>query len=383
VIALILLLALQDSAKLDQEIEYANLKDKPQFHVQAVRKLKDRGGPAVADAITTFVAKKGHPALSIAFTEGLGDLQDPRITALLRELVRDKDFLWRPTAMRALAARPEAGSRDDFRAALGDKLWGCRAAAILALEKLGDRDSIEGIRALLGDDVYDVRAQASKTLYAFGDSAGLPVLVEALRADTVWFGIDYGQIAREDAWTFLKKIAKDDFGYKPWETTEERAPGLAKAEAWLAKTMPDWRSRVPDKARVRAEAVEYVFGFERRSCQRGDFFFRLDKDGNLVLGYFTLEKVKLTPEELKTFNAALDRVKKVDRSVPYGQGGCDFEQFYVPDGARFDKLWIGVQGRPQAVEPFTRMVLDLLKKKFGERAAEEFRQSSDLFRMTD
>ncbi len=382
-IALVLVLALQDSAKLDQEIEYANLKDKPQFHVQAVRKLKVRGGPAVAEAITAFVAKKGHPSLSIAFTEGLGDLQDPRITALLRELIRDKDFLWRPTAMRALASRPEAGSRDDFRAALGDKLWGCRAAAILALEKLGDRDSIEGIRALLGDDVYDVRAQAAKTLYSFGDSAGLPVLVEALRSDTVWFGIDYGQIAREDAWTFLKKIAKDDFGYKPWETTEERAPGLAKAEAWLAKTMPDWRSRVPEKARVRTEAVDYVFGFERRSCQRGDFFFRLDKDGTLVLGYFTLEKAKLTPEELQTFNAALDRVKKVDRSVPYGQGGCDFEQFYVPDGARFDKLWIGVQGRPQAVEPFTRMVLDLLKKKFGERAAEEFRQSSDLFRMTD
>jgi HEAT repeat protein len=383
VIALVLLLALQDSAKLDQEIEYANLKDKPQFHVQAVRKLKDRGGPAVAEAITAFVAKKGHAALSIAFTEGLGDLQDPRITALLRELVRDKDFLWRPTAMRALAVRPEASSRDDFRAALGDKLWGCRAAAIVALEKLGDRDSLEGIRALLGDDVYDVRAQAAKTLYTFGDAAGLPVLVEALRADTVWFGIDYGQIAREDAWMFLKKIAKDDFGYKPWETTEERAPGLAKAEAWLAKTMPDWRTRVPEKARVRAEAVEYVFGFERRSCQRGDFFFRLDKEGNLVLGYFTLEKAKLTPEELQAFNAVLDKVKKVDRSVPYGQGGCDFEQFYVPDGPRFDKLWIGVQGRPAPVEPFTRMVLDLLKKKFGERAAEEFRQSSDLFRMTE
>jgi hypothetical protein len=285
--------------------------------------------------------------------------------------------------MRALAARPEAGSRDEFRAALADKLWGCRAAAVVALEKLGDRDSAGALRGLLGDDVYDVRAQAAKTLYAFGDSAGLPVLVEALRADTVWFGIDYGQIAREDAWTFLKKIAKDDFGYKPWETVEERAPGLAKAEAWLARTMPDWKSRVPEKARVRGEAAEYVFGFERRSCQRGDFFFRLDKSGTLVLGYFTLEKATLTPDELRAFNAELDKVKRIDRSVPYGQGGCDFEQFYVPDGARFDKLWIGVQGRPPAVEPFTKMTLDLLRKKFGERAAEEFRQSSDLFRMTE
>jgi len=382
-VILALLFLLQDSAKLVQEIEYANSKDKPQFHVQAMRKLKDRGGAAVAEEILRFVAKNGHNAVSIAFTEGLGDLKDARLTALLRELVRDKDFLWRPTAMRALADAADRGSLDDFRAGLGDKLWGCRAASILALEKLGDKSSADVIRGLLADGVYDVRAQAARTLYAFGDSAGLPVLIEALRADTVWFGIDYGQIAREDAWTFLKSVAKDDFGYKPWETAEQRAPGLAKAEAWIAKTIPDWRDRIPEKARMRATAVEYVFGFERRSCQRGDFFFRLDKEGSLVVGYFTLEKATLTPEELRDFNAALDKVKRVDRSIPYGQGGCDFEQYYVADGPKFDRLWIGVAGRPAPVEPFTRTVLELLRKKFGERVAEEFRQSSDLFRMSE
>ena len=382
-IFLIALLFQDTASKIAQEVEYANAKDKPQFHVQAVRKLRDRGGPAVADEILRFVQAQGRNALSIAFTEGLGDLKDPRLQDLLRTLVRDRDFLWRPTAMRALAQQADRASLDDFRAGLGDKLWGCRAAAIVALEKLNDRDSMNAIRALLDDDIYDVRAQAAKTLHAFGDPSGLPVLVEALRADTVWFGIDYGQIAREDAWNFLKVLAKDDFGYKPWETTEQRAPGLAKAEAWLAKTMPDWKDRIPEKARVRASAVEYVFGFERRSCQRGDFFFRLDREGNLVVGYFTLEKAKLSDDELRAFNAALDKVKRVDRSVPYGQGGCDFEQFYVPDGPRFDKLWIGVQGRPAAAEPFTTLMLDLLRKKFGERTAEEFRQSTDLFRMTE
>jgi len=383
-VILLFVLCLQDSSsKIAQEVEYANAKDKPQFHVQAVRKLRDRGGPAVAEEIGRFVTAHGHNALSIAFTDLLGELQEPRLHALLQTLVRDQDFLWRPTAMRALAQQADRDSLQEFRKGLGDKLWGCRAAAILALEKLKDVESIPTIKSLLGDDVYDVRAQAAKTLHAFGDASGLPVLVEALRADTVWFGIDYGQIAREDAWTFLKKVAKDDFGYKPWETTEQRAPGLAKAEAWLASTMPDWRDRVPEKARVRATAVDYVFGFERRSCQRGDFFFRLDREGNLVVGYFTLEKAKLSEDELREFNAVLDKVKRVDRSVPYGQGGCDFEQFYVPDGPRFDKLWIGVQGRPAPVEPFTKVVLELLRKKFGERVAEEFRQSSDLFRMSE
>ena len=377
---LALLLLLQESSKIAQEVEYANAKDKPQFHVQAVRKLKDRGAAAVANEIARYVSKNGHNALSIAFTEGLGSLKDARITELLRELVRDREFYWRPTALRALAEQADRDSLEVFRASLGDRLWGCRASALLALEKLNDRESLARIRELLGDDVYDVRAQAAKTLHAFGDSSGLPVLVEALRANTVWFDIDYGQIAREDAWNFLKKIAKDDFGYKPWETTEERAPGLARAEAWIAKTMPDWRSRVPEKARVRAEATEYQFGFELRSCQRGDFFFRIDQESNLVLGYFTLEKAKLSAEELKTLTAALDAVRTVDRSVPYGQGGCDFEQYYVRTGNRFEKLWIGLQGRPAKVEPFTRVVLDLVRRKFGERTAEEFKQSSDLFR---
>jgi hypothetical protein len=383
-VILVALLLLQEAAsKIAQEVEFANAKDKPQFHVQAVRKLKDRGGPAVAEAIVAFVAKNGHNSLSITFTEGLGSLKDERITALLRELGRDKDFFWRPTALRALADLADKGSRDDFRTALGDRLWGCRAAAILALERLDDRESAPRIRELLADDIYDVRAQAAKTLHAFGDSSGLPVLVEALRANTVWFDIDYGQIAREDAWNFLKKVAKDDFGYKPWESAEERAPGLAKAEAWMAKTMPAWREKVPEKARVRAEAVEYEFGFERRSCQRGDFFFRLDREGNLVLGYFTLEKAALTPEELKAFNAALDKVKTIDRSVPYGQGGCDFEQYYVRTGNRFEKLWIGLQGRPAAAEPFVKMISALIRKKFGERALEEFTRSTDLFRTSE
>jgi hypothetical protein len=383
-VILVLLLALaQDVSKIAQEIEVANAKEKPQLHVQAVRRLRDRGGPAVAEEVGRFVAKHGHNALSIAFTEGLGTLKDDRITALLRELARDKDFFWRPTAFRALAEQGDRGARDLFRAGLGDRLWGCRAASISALEKLDDRESMPRIKEMLGDDVYDVRAQAAKTLHAFGDPSGLPVLVEALRANTVWFDIDYGQIAREDAWNFLKKVAKDDFGYKPWETVEERAPGLTRAEAWIAKTIPDWRDRVPEKARVRAVAVEYAFGFERRSCQRGDFFFRLDREGNLVLGYFTLEKAKLADDELKAFQAALEKVRSIDRTVPYGLGGCDFEQYYLRVGDRFEKLWIGLQGRPAAAEPFVRMVLDLVRKKFGERAVEEFQQSSDLFRMTE
>jgi hypothetical protein len=377
---LALALLLQDASKIAQEVDYANSKDKPQLHVTAARRLRERGGPAVADEIERYVAKNGHNALSVTFTEALGALREPRLTKLLRALVADRDFFWRPAAMRSLADHADAESLSVFREGLADRLWGCRVSSVLGLEKLNDRESAPKIRELLGDEQYDVRAQAAKTLHAFGDDTGLPVLVEALRADTVWFDIDYGQIAREDAWNFLKKITKDDFGYKPWETVEQRAPGLAKFEAWIAKAFPDWRSRVPEKARVRADKVDYVFGFELRSCQRGDFFFRLDRDGNLILGYFNLEKVKLAPDELKALNAAIEKVGSVDRSAPYGQGGCDFEQYYLRQGARFDKLWIGVKGRPDAVEGFTKTVLAIVRARFGEKVAEDYRQSAILFR---
>ena len=370
----------QDEAAIEREVKVANNKDRPQLHGQAAKRLRDRGAAAVAPAILAYVEKNGANGLSLSGTDVLGHLKDPRITALLRSLVADRQFFWRPAAMRALALHADPGARDVFREGLSDKLWGVRMAAVLGVEKIGDRDSMPRLKEMLGDEVYDVRAQAAKTLHAFGDPSGLPVLVEALRADTVWFDIDYGQIAREDAWNFLKTITKDDFGYKPWEGPEQRAPGLAKFEAWIAGTMPDWKQRVPEKARVRAEKVDYAFGYELRSCQLGDFFLRVEEGGRVVFGYFNLERVTPAPEELRALHDAIAQAKAVDRSVPYGEGGCDFEQFHFKKDGRFEKLWIGQKGRPLEVEPFVKAVEALVKRHLGERAAADYRQSALLFR---
>lgn len=378
-----LLLTLQEATKIAQEIEVANAKDRPQLHATACKRLAARGGPAVAEAVEAFITKNGHNGCSLAFTETLGDLKAPAITARLKAMTADANFFWRPAATRALARHADPGTSDVFRAGLGDKLWGVRMGAIQGVEALKDKDALPKVKELLGDEQYDVRAQAAKTLHAFGDASGLPVLVEALRADTVWFDIDFGQIAREDAWNFLKKLTGDDYGYKPWEGPEQRAPGLAKFEAWIAKTTPDWRDRLPEKARVRAEKVEYVFGYELRSCQRGDVFFRVDDQGHLVLGYFNLEKAKLTPEELKRLMEEVEKVKKIDRSVPYGEGGCDYEQFYLKAGPRFEKLWIGTRGRPDGVESFVKTAAALLKAKFGEKIAEDYLYSAVIFRAAE
>ena len=381
---LALCLLLQEAAgKLAEEVEVANAKDKPQLHSTAAKRLAARGGPAVEEAVEAFVARRGNNALSLTFTETLGDLPAPKLTARLRALVADPQFVWRPAAMRALAKHGDPSTSDVFRAGLADKLWGVRMGAIQGVERLKDREALPRVKELLGDEQYDVRAQAAKTLHALGDPSGLPVLVEALRADTVWFDIDFGQIAREDAWNFLKRLTGDDYGFKPWEGPQQRAPGLAKFEAWIARTIPDWRERLPEKARVRAEKVDYVFGYELRSCQRGDVFFRVDAEGNLVLGYFNLEKAKLSPEELTALKAAIEKARGVDRSQPYGEGGCDYEQLFLKEGARFEKLWIGQRGRPDAVEPLVKAAEALLKAKFGEKLAEDYRNSALLFRAAE
>lgn len=375
----LLCVLLQEEAKIAKEVEYANDPERPQYVETAIRRLRERGVGAVP-AILEFVEKKGRNALAIYFTEFLGEIKDERVSKLLVELVDDPTFFWRPAATKALWLHGRAEDRDLFRKLLEDRLWGVRFFAIRGVDKLKDRDSSPALKDLLNDDQYDVRAQAAKTLYGFGDDCGLPVLVESLTSCVEWFEIDYGQIAREDAWKFLKTITKDDFGFKPWEAAEQRAPGLKRWQEWMAAKDPKWREKVPPRARTVETKAEYVFGFELRSCQRGEFFFRIDSNGDLVIGFFNLETVKLEPEERKRLDEAIAAVRKIDRTVPYGKGGCDFETYYFASDGRFEKLWIGLGGRPSGGDVFSKTVADLLRAHCGDGDANEFVEMTKLFR---
>jgi hypothetical protein len=383
-LALAFAAALQDApAKIEQEVAYANDPEKLTFQVQALRRLKDRGAEAVP-ALLAFVEKKGANALSLGCTELFGDILDSRLADLCAKLVEDRGFFWRPAAARSLAEQKSEKHKEVLRRSLSDRLWGVRTAAILGLGKLGDREAAPSIRKALNDETYDVRGQAAKTLHEFGDDSGLPVLVAALRSEAAWFDIDYGQIAREDASKYLARIAGEDFGYKGWDPAETRAPGLKLWEEWIGKRMPDWKDRVPANARPVADAAEYVFGFELRSCRSGDFFFRIDSKNNFVVGYFNLTRAPLTAADRAAFDRHLEAVKAVDRSAPYGRGGCDFEQYYLPSGGRrFDKLWIGLGGRPPELDGFIRCCHGLIQEKFGAAEAAEFKERTAPFRGVD
>lgn len=363
-------------------VERANDARRPPAQGQAIEKLAARGSEAVPE-ILEFVQARGANALSLTFAESLGRFADARIAGLCAKLLADRDFLWRPAAARSLAvlARPE--DRELLRGGLTDRLWGVRAASIRGLQKLEDKGAIPAIRERLADEVYDVRGQAARTLWAFGDAGGLPVLVEALRESTYWFDIDYGQLAREDAWTFLKTLSKDDFGYKPWEGEARRAAGLVKWDAWMAARDPGWREKIPAAAMARKDTATYRFGYELRSCQKGDFFFRVDTEWNLVLGCHNLVKAPLSAAERERFVKALESIRAIDHEVPYGEGGCDFEQFYLGDRGEFDRLWIGRRGRPASGDAFIAACAGLLEEKFGAGVARELTERAALFKGTD
>lgn len=380
---IVALLLLQDSASLMEDIGVANDPGKVLLQDQALEKIR-RAGAAAVPAILRFVKERGPNAMTMNFTKFLSEFKDERIKALLAELVGDKDFFWRPMAAAALAVQKDPAYRDLFRKHLNDHLWGVREACLVGLKEIGDKESAPAIRKLLADPVYDVRAQAAKALYAFGDETGLPVLVEALRDSTNWFEIDYGQIAREDAWNFLKSITKDDFGFKPWDPEAKRLPGLKRWEEWIAKKFPNWKEMVPETARARPDTARYLFGFELRSCQKGDIFFRVDLEGHLVLGYFTLERRKMSDEDVAAFKEALKKVWEIDREVVRGRPGCDFEKYYLrAEEGYFETVSFGVQGRPGELDGFIRLCEQLMLKYFGEGVQFEFKDRTRLFRELD
>ncbi len=378
-VLLLLFLFVQDDAKIARELKYANDPDRPQFQGQAIERLKARGAGAVP-AILTFVKEKGRNGLALFFTEALAEFKDDRVADLLVECLKDQNFYWRPAAAKALGEYQRERDLPLFRALLSDHLWGVRFWSIRAIEASQDQQALPTIRTLLNDDIYDVRAQAAKTLHAFGEDTGLPVLVASLRSSVRWFEIDYGQIAREDSWKFLKKISGKEFGFKPWEPEEWRQKGLEKWEAWMSARDPEWREKVPPNAKPQKESGSYLFGFELRSCQRGDFFFRLDEHGALVVGFFNLRRAVLSEGELSSFRSALQKAGKIDRSVPYGEGGCDYEQYYFPEpGGRFDRLWIGRGGRPGLGDEFIGVVSQLLEKRFDKQTALHFEETTRIF----
>lgn len=362
------------------DVMLANDTRDPVLQGQAMERVFQAGRAAIP-AVLEFIEKKGNNALTLVFTQRLSSLADPRVEDLLARLFEDRRFYWRPAATWGLAELAPARYLHLFRRALDDHLWAVRQAGLLGLDVLLDRESIPKIRELLGDEFFPVRAQAARTLAALGDESGLPVLVAALRDTTQWFDIDYGQLAREDAFNFLRRHTGLDFGFRAWEASDKREASVRAWEAWAEKRWPDWKERVPKTAWPKADKSRYVFGLELRSCQLGDFFFRIDDADTIVLGSFNLERSKLSPNEVRRIREAIGELDDVDPYQTYGRSGCDFEKYYVlAEDGHTDTPCFYVGGRPKNFDKMVALFAEVLGTHFGEAARAAYEKRSALFR---
>lgn len=378
---LLLACLLQDPGVVAREVENANSLLRPQLQQQAIERLKGRGGSEVAEAVLAFVEKKGRGSLTFRFIEALGSLKDERIVKLLRDLAVDDKFAGRLIAIRALTEQGDRALLGTFRKGLRHQSFRVRAAMAEALGMMGDQESIPEMRGLLNDESCDVRSQAAEALYAMGDASGLPVLVEALGIEAKWFDeADYGQLAREEAFRFLRTLTGDDFGFKPWDSEDERAPGKARFDQWMARKDPAWKEKIPPNARRRPATSDYRFGYEALSCKVGTCFLRIGQDWTLTIGNLNLVKVKLSDPEIERLKKALQKALLAEKDVFYGEFGCDFEKFYLKVGNGFEVTRVGLVGRPDFLDPLAKILEDVVPPHLDADSLQEFKSLLSLFR---
>jgi hypothetical protein len=353
---------------LERLVERANHAN-PYLSAQAAKALEKQGAAALP-ALEAFVARRSIYALSAPVVTWLGTLDDDRARATLRRAAFDREFPWRPYAVRALAVHPAAEDRGAFLRLLADKLPQVREAAAAGLGAAGapsdpaaevlERDAL---RAALGDASFDVQAAAAEALKKRGDASGLPAMLDALTLSRRFFDLDFGEIARRRAWAFVAPFAKGVV-FDPGAPAAEREPALAKVRAALGGDAPASRP-------IAEDAGDVVFGLEVRSCRRGDAFIRLTAAGEIVVGQYDLRRIRLKPAALEALRTELVTAQRTAPAPLYGRPGCDFERYYLPDEEGLKRITVGPEGRPPEMRRLSALLREAIRDGLGPEAAAE------------
>jgi HEAT repeat protein len=363
-------------ADLDRVVERANHQN-PYLAAQAAKVLEARGAAAMP-AVLRFVERRSIYALSAPVTTWLGELEAAEARALLERCAFDREFPWRPYAVRALAARPRPVDRATFLRLTSDLLTPVRESAAAGLGALpappagAEGDDVPALRALLADVSFDVRAAAAESLAKRGDLAGVPVMLGALDLTRRFFDLDFGELARRRAWNVVLPVVGEGLPFEPGSPPEAR-------RVWIEVAKTRWAARAaaagsggatsrPEDASWPPDVADVVFGLEVRSCRRGDEFLRLTAEGELVAGQYDLRRGKLSPEAWSEIRQALETVRKVDPNPHYGRPGCDFERYYLPDEGGLLKITVGNEGRPAGVRRLSGLLLNAMGDLFGDSA---------------
>ncbi|MBL8900936.1 MAG: HEAT repeat domain-containing protein [Planctomycetes bacterium] len=357
------------SEQIDQWIEHAR-GGKPAVRPQAAQRLVRAGAPAAARLLALAGStSKECAALGPDLIESFGAFESEPLRAKLLEALRDPDFPWRPAAARGLAAKPKPAERALVLALLEDPLAAVRAAAIDALRALGEKEARDVLASRLADEDDRVRRRAAALLSDWGDRTSLAWLLEDLARSDSFFDRATGQMARYEAWTFLKTRLEGtsrSIAFQPqWAPSEVQAVdargALAQALFSTAKS-----PSIPPLARAAQPAIDEVLGLELRSCRKGEFFLRWNSRDELWVGLGNAARLPLAPGTSEKLLAAADAAfRKLGAERFFGEPGCDLEDYlWRPAGSpraevfRLSKGPQAVQGlRPAALQELARLLV--------------------------
>jgi len=291
---LALLPTTQDPAATDwpKEVERACTAQRYGLRLAAAKKVAAAGAAAVP-AIAAYAQRVGRNEVPATLVEALADADtsDAAVVELLRDWATDREFYWRPGALRGLARRGPLlregapALRALFASLHGDPAWLVRAHARYGSALLGDG----GAAAQAESDPRAVRKLAALLLQS-GQLPPLQPLFDAFADDRTFLGDPWGQRTARDASLALRAWLGSELSMPAGETFAERRPGI---EALLAaartKSGQELRLPVPIADRGAAPAG----GIEVLSCRNGDLFVTWTAGGELRLGLDGARTVRL------------------------------------------------------------------------------------------
>ena len=151
----------------------------PNEQFEAIKALGEIDDPRVK-AVMLEVLKKENPALRIAVLGTLERLADPATLPALEKILADSHAGVRGAVVEAMASCGRQKAVPALLRMLMDSSWEVRLAVVRALGSIADTSAVDGVAALLKDTDRDVRESAVVALGRIGDRRAVPALVLAL-----------------------------------------------------------------------------------------------------------------------------------------------------------------------------------------------------------
>jgi outer membrane protein assembly factor BamB len=187
---------------------------------------------------------------------------------VLQAIGRWPDESLRAIADSALRVTASEQSVQLLRASLTAESPRLRAAATSALGQVLKDKAAEELAAKLADESDEVRMAAARGLIEFGDRRALTPLVALLESDAVRI--------RHEASRYLLASTGQEIGFIAYADAKDRAPQVAKWQAWLAASGATATLKVPLDFQLRQLGRILVSDFE------GGVVRELNREGDVV-----------------------------------------------------------------------------------------------------